>query len=1449
MMSQHGGGSDGVARTTARREIATSKVAVLLTVVAAASIMAVAPSASTASSGVLTSRFSTAVAGDEIPQPATYLSIAARTVSSKVGVAQSARSREAVGTAASDPPSPPFTECPAIGADTSCGILIDVTNGGQAVYADSSQGPFDGIEDTLIGVRNDSNSTVTSLQLSANTNLFGFDGDGICGGFYAGAPAGCPFGPTGYEGPGTSFSNINAAETGGDVNFNPGIPPGGTGYFSLEEPLSAATVFSGGPSAAEQGGTPNASELPTTCSSGGPVNCATGTLWHAFTDASISGPGVPLVFTRTYSSAAAGTSGPLGFGWTNSYNMNLSFDASRNATITQENGSTVTFDNSGGAYVTPPRVLATFVANSDGTYTFTRDSNNVQYVFSSSGQLEREIDRNGRITSLTYNGGGQLTTITDQAGRSLSLTYSGGRISQLTDPIGNATTFAYDSDGNLASTTDAGGRTWTFTYDSNHLLLSIVDPRGGKTANTYDASNRVIKQVDPLGRTTTWSYSGDPTSSVGATTTITDPRGVQTSYAYSNLELTSVTRTVGTGAEATTTYTYDPATLGRTSTTDPNGHLTTNTYDGRGDLTSTTDPSGKVTQYTYDGQGDLLTVTDPLGTTTTYTYDTNGNLLSKSTPLSGGGTAAWSYIYGSGATAGQMLSSTNPDGKTTSYTYDSAGDQTSIRDPLGKQTAMTYDNDGRLVTRTTPNGNKTIYVYGADGELVKVIDPLGNVTTYTYDGNRNQTAVTDGNGHTTTFTYNADNEQTQTTLPGGSTNTTTYDGNGNVLTQTDGNGHTTAYTYDPLNRVATTTDPDGRTTTYAYDRAGNLRTTVDASGHATTYSYDEQNRITGISYSGGTTPNVTASYDADGHRISLTDGTGTSTFTYDTLGDLTSETNGAGQTTGYSYDAAGNATSITYPNSHTVTRAYDAAGHLKSVTDWLGNTTTFAYDGDSNVVGETLPPTTGIVGRFQFDNNDRVAAISDTKGTVSLFSATYKRDANGQLTFDDSVHGPDHSYGYTALNQLCYAAPNTQRPCNEPQPPGMKFGYDAGGNLVQNGDTTQVFDPADDLCSTVDRPVNNTSCSVTPRGATSYTYDSRGNRVRVVPATGSPTTLGYDEANRLVAYASATATATYSYDGDSLRMSKTVAGRTIQFAWDESGKQPLLLQAGSSDYVYGPNGEPIEQIDGATPTYLLGDQHHSTRLLANSSGAVAATYTYDPWGKVTSHSGSASTALQYDGQYADTESGYQYLRARYYDPSTGQFLTKDPLASVTHSAYGYVANNPLNGADPTGECLGWIWGASDCQFDPGNVVQQVQNDIPNCTIFDSGCQSYLQQNGKCIVLVQNDCVENWSDNVAALDSSPIGTVLKVDPTLAAIFDYTKWQDGGTITPIDVIADIVGFVPLAPVEDAYLKSILDSGDVLRATREYNLIKGYAGQFTEGLSIEGLQNFLNSQFFGC
>lgn len=134
-----------------------------------------------------------------------------------------------------------YAQCPAVGADSTCGTVITITDAGASI-SNTGQGPYDGIDDTLVGViNNTSNLTISSLTLNSSLDIFGFDGDGID---TYGIP-GNDMDDTGYGGPNAYFTGINGNQTSGTVDFIVPIPPrGGTAYFSLENSLGAATACS-----------------------------------------------------------------------------------------------------------------------------------------------------------------------------------------------------------------------------------------------------------------------------------------------------------------------------------------------------------------------------------------------------------------------------------------------------------------------------------------------------------------------------------------------------------------------------------------------------------------------------------------------------------------------------------------------------------------------------------------------------------------------------------------------------------------------------------------------------------------------------------------------------------------------------------------------------------------------------------------------------------------------------------------------------------------------------------------------------------------------------------------------------------------------------------------------------------------------------------------------------
>jgi RHS repeat-associated protein len=225
----------------------------------------------------------------------------------------------------------------------------------------------------------------------------------------------------------------------------------------------------------------------------------------------------------------------------------------------------------------------------------------------------------------------------------------------------------------------------------------------------------------------------------------------------------------------------------------------------------------------------------------------------------------------------------------------------------------------------------------------------------------------------------------------------------------------------------------------------------------------------------------------------------------------------------------------------------------------------------------------------------------------------------------------------------------------------------------------------------------------------SISYDARGDRTST---PGGATTLAYDQAGRLTSYGS---TAQYSYDADGLRIAKTVSGVASTESWDVSGSTPQLIGDGASQIIYGLNGAPIERISGTTVTYFVTDADGSVRLITSSTGTTLGTETFTPFGQVASSTGTgASEPLGYDGQYRDTETGYIYLRDRYYDPATAQFLTPDPLSSITRAPYSYANNNPLNESDPSGDDPGTIQPVSHNSLldDALNLVSKIPGASP-----------------------------------------------------------------------------------------------------------------------------------------
>ncbi|MCJ1715117.1 RHS repeat-associated core domain-containing protein [Curtobacterium sp. VKM Ac-2922] len=939
------------------------------------------------------------------------------------------------------------------------------------------------------------------------------------------------------------------------------------------------------------------------------------------------------------------------------------------------------------------------------------DGNLSQSTYTPAGDTATAVDGNGSVTSYSYNSFGQATCVAmpEAANGCSSLsppTATPSTASTITPPASAPPAYVtytqYDTLGrqiwqsagqyapgatnasairttyrlyNSQSVTLAGkAQTCTKSAPMASLPCATIDPTGVVTQLTYDSATNLTAVSVPNGNgtqmsTVTFAYDAD---------------GEQTSTITPNGNVSGAT-----AANFTTTTTYDSD--GRTTSTTKAGasgatvtaRKATTQYDLDGNKITTTDPRGKATQYAYDAADELQLLTDPDGHATLTCYDGDGHPSQTVPP--------------SGVAANKLTAASCPTSYPKGYTKRLAADATTTA----------YNTIGKPVSTVSPSPSSTTggtvtttSVYDAAGRLTETDAPgsavaatTSNTTMYAYDPAGHQTSTTTGAGTsaaaTTRQCYDPNGDRTATIAPNGSVGTTPTCSAASPWTS--GSAAETSYAYDSLGEQitvaapATTATPKGAVTTLQYDLDGRVLTTTKPSGVTTTNTYTPTGQLGGTSYSDSTHP-VAFTYDANGTRTKMVDGTGTASYTIDAFNEMTGETNGASKAVAYVYDADGNTTGITYPGSaKAVTRTFNNEGRLTGVTDPMAKTTTFTYDVDGDLLSTAAP--NGTTATETYGASDSATGSTLTKGTTVLAKLTDVRADDGTVasqTPSNGAAGVTQAYTYDASQRLTKAAT-------------MTYGYDADGNFTNVGSGQQQYDAANELCWSTTTTVSGPSCATTPSNATAYTYSADGQRATMTPSGSAATTYSYNAANELTSV-KATATTQYSYDGDGIRSKKVVGATSTAFTWDTATPIPELLTDGTTNYIYGPTGTPIEQYtasNSSAPQYYFTDAHNSTAALTDATGAVVGSYAYNAWGTATTHTGTASTPFQFAGAYADAETGLLYLLARYYDPRTANFLTIDPLVQHTGQAYAYANDDPINLSDPLGllSAAGW-WGVA-----------------------------------------------------------------------------------------------------------------------------------------------------------
>jgi RHS repeat-associated protein len=640
------------------------------------------------------------------------------------------------------------------------------------------------------------------------------------------------------------------------------------------------------------------------------------------------------------------------------------------------------------------------------------------------------------------------------------------------------------------------------------------------------------------------------------------------------------------------------------------------------------------------------------------------------------GNATYNFYF-----SGYRNTEEDPDGGLTVYRFDGKKRLVATEDALGNTAASVYDGQDHVIESTDPRGNTTVYEYDGNNNLTGVIDAYQNETEYDYDSQFRKTDAYNPLGHRTHYDYDAEHHLTGTIVyPDGSTQietsatyyanglthtatdgrnvvtTMTYDSYGNVDTSQTGTQPVVDYDYDAIGRMQTLTDPVGSTTAFDYDDRGLLETrtdpllktaaftyyddgrvhtVTDRNGDVITTTYTPSGKTDTVAFTdngGGPSFQVGYGYDIRDNLRTMTDTLGTTQYDYDAANRLTDVTDPHGFAVGYGYDEAGNLTTLTYPGGNTVTYTYDALNRLETVSiGWLGQTATYYYDDAGRVTDLAQFNGTGV--SFGYDDADRLTSLENRKSDTSAI-ATYgfTLDANGNRKdvdvvepLDMVVSGADISYGYNAEKNRLLTAGATG------------FSYDDEGQLSDKGGVAHVFDAAHRLVSTA--------------GATPCQY---------------------------------------AYDGSNNRLQATRNGVVTRYIYSASGQ--LLAEADENNtvlryYIYGKGLTAMVTAGGQVYCYHF-DANANTIAMTDSGQNIVNAYAYTPFGLIANEQEAVVNPFKFVGQFGvmTEPNGLYYMKARYYDPEVGRFISEDPLGfdGGDINLYVYAQNNPVNFTDPLG---------------------------------------------------------------------------------------------------------------------------------------------------------------------